>query len=54
MIKLFPSAPPDFSFEDLIRRGEILPLLLRRYVEESIVALVPLSTLNASAQKDIV
>ena len=42
MNNIFPSAPEDFSFEDLVRRSDILPLLLRRYVEESIVAIVPL------------
>lgn len=55
MIKLFPGAPDDFVLEDLIRRAELLPLLLRRYVEESIIALVPLSNAEIdAAQREVV
>ena len=43
MSELFPGAPSDFVTEDLVRRGDFIPLLLRRYVEESIISLVPLS-----------
>lgn len=43
MTEIFPNCPSDFVVEDLIRRAELLPLLIRRYVEESIIELVPLS-----------
>ena len=55
MKQIFSELPNDFVIEDLIRRGDFMPLLLRRYVEETIISLVPLSSAEIElAEKSIV
>lgn len=44
MNSISSNLPEDFDVNDLIRRCDLLSHLLRRYVEERIVALVPLSS----------
>lgn len=55
MSEAFSKVPKDFVVDDLVRRGDFLPLLLRRYVEESIISLVPLSASDIKiAEKTII